>query len=217
MANECTTQWAHCNTCGHDTKHKLIAEREVNRSQTRHEGYDVEWSATYRMLECCGCEDVITKADYWHSEVDLSEDSEYFPPRVSRRMPNWANQLPNDWRQLMYETYTALHANSRRLAMMGARTLIDLYMNETVGDVGGFEQKLKALTNGGFLAEMDRGLLNAALNAGSASAHRGHNPTFGQITSTMDIVENLLQKYPLQKSAAELSKSIPTRVKPQKG
>jgi hypothetical protein len=41
--------------------------------------------------------------------------------------------------------YRSLDANSLRQPMMGARTLIDMVMNEKVGDVGSFRAKLKEL------------------------------------------------------------------------
>jgi hypothetical protein len=52
----------------------------------------------------------------------------------------------------MDETYAALHANSKRLALMGARALVDLFMNATIGDIGGFQRKLQKLVEEGYLS-----------------------------------------------------------------
>ncbi|MGV6394119.1 DUF4145 domain-containing protein [Pseudomonas caspiana] len=113
---------------------------------------------------------------------------------------------------MLQEIYTALHANSRRLAMMGARTIVDMYMNDTIGDSGGFGQKLNNLVAGGHLGKQDRDVLGAALEAGHAASHRGHIPTSAEISHVMDIVENLLQRHALKIAAAALVKGTPLRV-----
>jgi hypothetical protein len=45
---------------------------------------------------------------------------------------------------------------------------------DKVGDVGTFEQKLKALEDDGYVSKRNREVLDAALDAGNATAHRGH-------------------------------------------
>lgn len=112
---------------------------------------------------------------------------------------------------MLREIYAALHANSRRLAMMGARTIVDMYMNDTVGDIGGFDKKLNKLVTDGHLGGQDKDVLKTALEAGHAASHRGHLPSPSEISHVMDIVENLVQKKALQRSAAELKKGTPTR------
>ncbi|MNC51388.1 hypothetical protein D3C75_1006780 [compost metagenome] len=124
--------------------------------------------------------------------------------------------LPKGWIGLLNEVYSALHSNSRRLAMMGARALVDVYMNDTVSDVGGFEQKLKALVVQGHISANDKDVLAAALEAGHAAAHRGHVASESEVNHVMDIVESLLQKHALKISAAELKKGIPGRDRPKK-
>lgn len=114
----------------------------------------------------------------------------------------------------MREIYNALHANSRRLAVMGARTLIDLYLTGAVGNHGSFEQRLASLVEAGRISVDDKDVLRAALEAGHAAAHRGHNPNTSELNSVMDIVEHLLHGFVLKQSAATLHKATPPR--PQK-
>lgn len=113
----------------------------------------------------------------------------------------------------MNEIYTALHANSRRLALMGTRALVDLYMCDTVGDAGGFETKLKKLVEDRRVPLEDRKILFAALEAGHAASHRGHNPEVTKLERVLDIVENLLQKVALRSSIEKLNDSVPPRRK----
>ncbi len=96
--------------------------------------------------------------------------------------------------------------------MMGARTLLDMLMVQQVGDVGSFKQKLKKLEAGGFVSAHHVDILDAALDAGSAAAHRGHAPEAFQVNTVMDIVENLLQAfYVLPGMAQTLKKTTPPR------
>jgi len=112
----------------------------------------------------------------------------------------------------MDEIYSALHANSRRLALMGARTVVDMLLMDKVGDLGTFSEKLAQLEGHGFVGRKNREFLGAALDAGNAAAHRGYQPKKEHLDHVMDIVENLLQAvYILEEAADELKKSTPAR------
>jgi len=83
---------------------------------------------------------------------------------------------------------------------------------QKVGDVGSFKQKLKKLQAGGFVSASHVDILDVALDAGSAAAHRGHAPEEFQVNTVMDIVENLLQAfYVLPGMADTLKKTTPKR------
>ena len=203
--------WAHCNKCTGKTKHDVIAERVQSFSGSFGHAFDYHVTKTSQLIECRGCEDVALRVDWWHSEVDWSDEIDYYPPRVSRRPPSWEHSIPMEWQSLLSEIYTALHADSRRLAMMGARALVDMYMNDAVGDIGGFDRKLAQLVTAGLLGDQDKKILIAALEAGHAAAHRGYLPEADQVSHVMDIVENLLQKHTLTSSAEALNRHTPSR------
>jgi hypothetical protein len=202
--------WSFCNKCSGQTKHYCRSTQVQEHSEDAGD-FEYSWVKTSRFLECRGCEEVTLRVDWWHSEYDMSEETDFYPPRISRQAPEWHRSLPSDWQSMLREIYAALHANSRRLAMMGARTIVDMYMNDAVGDIGGFAKKLNKLVIDGHLGGQDKDVLEAALEAGHAASHRGHLPSSNQISHVMDIVENLLQKKALQHSAAELKKGTPSR------
>jgi len=140
---------------------------------------------------------------------------DYYPPITSRPLPKaWLSHLPDEMGDLLLEVYIALSSDCRRLALMGARTLVDLYMTEKLGDIGGFAQKLGQLEAQGFVSKVNREYLEAALEIGHAAAHRGHEPKAAEVEHVMDIVENLLQNYVLEHSAATLRATTPSRRKP---
>jgi hypothetical protein len=163
------------------------------------------------MLECCGCEEVMLRRSHEFSEDDGVAIS-FFPPRASRWLPTWNTALPWEMRSLLREIYTALQADSLRLAMMGARTAIETAMISKVGDNGTFADNLQALEDSGNVSKTNRKFLEAALDAGSAAAHRAHVPTPEQMNTVMDIVENLLHSlFVLEKPSTALKAAIPPR------
>src|SRR5688500_15106284 len=108
----------HCNSCRRRTKHSVIETRTTHGSEEVDGGYTVEWRDTYTMLQCIGCDAVCLRHASWFSEEPGEETLVFYPPRVSRDVPRWASELPPGIIGLLYEVYAALHADSRRLAMM---------------------------------------------------------------------------------------------------
>jgi hypothetical protein len=212
----------HCNVCGHKTKHTVVASRQQADSSLvsmdhGFEDIEVTYYTTWIMLECRGCGDVCLKCVEFFSEWNPGDEKvTFFPPPVSRKTPRWLEQLPEKMQKLLQEVYAALHADSRSLAMMGARAILDLYIVDRIGDVGTFREKLKAMEDKGHLSPHQVKLLDAALNAGHAAAHRGHIPSSDELAAAMDIVENLLQLDLLASSAKQLNESTPKRPPKQK-
>lgn len=222
MAKQNTTK-APCRNCGVWTSHVVLKSKTY---KTYDDEDDEEIGmldgepgllseTTYEMIECSGCECVTLRETERSCESDEPE-VRYFPPPGSRRQPTWGGILFPDLRMhwLLDEVYTALNAHCHWLATMGCRALIDMVMTDLVGDIGGFERKLGALEDKGFIAKHHRDLLTAALETGHAASHRGHRPTTHDLNSVLDIVEMLLhQIYVLPEVAAELKKSTPPRVR----
>ena len=220
MAEEELTK-AHCNVCGLETRHHVIVVHkqpgsEVIRDHPDDPGFEIRWDNTYYFLECCGCEEISIKMTHWDSEDPMDVSVEYFPPRVSRRQPTWLDKLPADTVELMREIYGALHADHRRLALMGARTVIDDLLVRKVGDTGTFPEKLDDLEAKGFSSRVNRDVLEAALDAGHAAVHRGYQPSPEDLSRVMDIIENALQAEMLSEEAKKLKASTPAR-KSRKG
>ena len=213
--------WSHCNECGQETKHDVVHRAERRRTHGD-DTYSIDVGSTWNVLQCRGCEEVALRRVDWHSEDDGNhEPTTYFPPRVSRRKPAWADRsnIPSEYSGLLDEVYTSLHADSRRLAMMGARALVDAVILRNVGDQRDFKQGLNALSEKYFIGVEDRRIVEAAVDVGHASSHRGHQPTPDDVDIVIDIVERLIHTEILATQAEELRKttpSRPSRVKPNK-
>ena len=151
---------------------------------------------------------------FYFSEWDHGEhEIDYYPPRIARRVPKWKDKLSDDIEKLLEEVYTALQADSRSLAMMGARALIDMVILDKVGDVGTFGQKIAKLQTDGYLSDKNRETLRAALEVGNAASHRGHRPTQEHVDTVIDIVENLLQSTILHSATTDLKNATPARTR----
>lgn len=207
--------WSYCNECGQETKHDVLHRAEHSR-RYYDDRYAVDVGSTWKVLQCRGCEEVTLQRVDWCSEDDPMDGpgpTTYFPPRVSRRKPAWASRykLPSEYVGLLDETYTALHADSRRLAMMGARALIDAVIRRNVGDQQNFARGLDALVEKTLISKHDRGIIEAAIDVGHASAHRGHEPSPEDVNVVIDIVERLIHAEVLAELAQGLREATPPR------
>lgn len=205
---------APCSICGGRTKHTVLATRDVDELENDPEDGDFSIARNrFALLECCGCESVRLRHTYeWFP--DNQSTTTFFPPHLSRRHPKWISALPKNLTALLQEIYSALASDSRCLSTMGARTVVDMVMDDKVGDIGSFKTKLEALEAQGVISRLNREYLATALDAGSAAAHRGHVPSVAEVEQVMDIVENLLDAvYILPKAAEELKKLTPMRKK----
>lgn len=209
------TVLVHCNECGHETNHDLISQ--VQRQRSFDEGqYSVEFVSRWRTLQCRGCEEVSLHRLDWCSEDDPMDGpgpGTFFPPRVSRRKPQWADrfEVPDEYTGLLDEVYVALHADSRRLAVMGARALFDAFIRRNVGEQANFAVGLKALEQKNLITQHNREVIEAALDVGHASAHRGHKPSNNSVNIVIDIVEHLIQNELLADDAKSLRSTTPKR------
>ena len=204
---------AHCNTCSGKRNHRLLAMVE-HSDQTDVEDYgQISWRYEDEMLQCLGCEHTKLRTTTNWSE-DPEPSIEYFPPVVFRQRPKWLSDLPWRLERVMSEIYSALAADSRILALIGARTATDMATLEKVGNLNTFKDKLDALESKGLVSQQNRQFLEATIEAGNAAAHRGHLPNPSDVNHAMDIVENLLESiYVLPPGADKLKKSTPPRRK----
>jgi hypothetical protein len=204
-------EWVHCNKCLDLTKHEILKEHNCG-DKDKYLDFVIWWNTKYTLFICCGCESVTLRRQYTCSEWESNQQEiEFYPPQVSRRLPPWHDKFPSEMQDLLAEIYIALRSNSRRLALMGARTAIDMFMLDKIGDIGTFEKKLKALVDSGYLGSKQHDILSVALEAGSAAAHRGYNPLPEHLNHVIDVVESLLQFYILEVQSNSVKGNIPPR------
>ncbi|QBZ83126.1 hypothetical protein GHNINEIG_01167 [Hydrogenovibrio crunogenus] len=211
-----TKKKAYCHKCRQDTNQTLLfAETEYDTREVFFEKLQGEsrWVVEQRLWnlsKCLGCEMLNLEIETIH--IGNSNTSKKQMPGKSRRVvPSWIFSLERPYIELLAEVYTAFNNGSFRLALMGVRAIFDIFMQEKVGDIGGFKKKLLELKKLHLINSTQVDLLDAAIDAGSATAHRGYNPSEEVMHSVMDIVEHLLKSISLENKLIEITSSTPKR------
>lgn len=224
-----TTQ-AHCNKCFGERRHEVLhCEQEFWQEEVgppeNPGAFVVDGGYTYEMLKCCGCGHMTVRHKHWFSE-DTDPTGEpvvhtvYYPPAISRRPPDWLGEIDNVFSsdteqltaELLKEIYVALQNDSRRLAAMGTRALIERIMIDTVGDIGSFSKNLAAFQQSGFISERQKQILETILDAGHAAMHRAYKPSLDDLKTLIDIAESIVEGvYVHTQRASALKKKIPPR------
>ena len=104
-----------------------------------------------------------------------------------------------------------MNTGSVRLPLMGARTLLDMFIVKKIGDVGSFKMKLQKLVDDKYISTSAKELLEVALEFGHATVHRGYEPSKEEINGVLDIIENILHSEALVDQTKPLKKLIPKK------
>jgi hypothetical protein len=209
---------AHCNGCLGEKNHQLLQTEETVFSESVNDGqYEIQCGTNYEMLKCMGCGSVALRATSWFSEEPMESRVRYYPPAISRRMPYWVSDIETKGdntfiEDILREVYIALQNDSRRLATMGIRALLEHVMIDKIGDKGNFIANLNEFQKQGYVAPKQREILDVVLEVGHAAMHRSYNPSEDDLKSAIDIAENLIQTiYVHKKKAHKMKSTIPKR------
>lgn len=151
-----------------------------------------------------------------------------YPPAPSRKRPEWGtlfllcfNSFELWISKLHEDIYSAIGLEAYALAAMGARAILDYVVTSKAGDKGDFKQKLTRMRDQGLITVEQVETIDAAFDAGSAAAHRGHSPSREDVYHLLDITESLLEKFYIDparqrrqaQAAAALRSNTPPRPK----
>jgi hypothetical protein len=225
---------SYCRQCGGERYHSVIAEETRPWSDDAIEGSD-----TWSMVECNGCHTVTFVHSHWFSEdYDITEDGptpilhrDLYPPAPPRKMPEWGTDgllcysLNDSWIiQLHTDIYAAIGIKAYALAAMGMRAIVDFIVTSKAGTKGNFKEKLTRMHQENLITGTQVEVIDAAFDAGSAAAHRGHSPPLVDVYIMLEITESLLQQFyvdparqrRLARDADTLKSKTPQRAKPKK-
>ena len=214
-----------CNHCKRETSHWPISSGQVRKEPVKRKGSEYSYQ-TYEVMECGDCKSLTLCIDTRIHPGPMIGDSyvrktDFYPPRLTRERPNWLKKINPQLKKLLEEIYQALDSSLLCVASTGIRTVLDRMILDKVGDVGSFKNKLNALEEKGIVDTEEKEMLFAVIDAGSASVHRGFNPTKTIITKMTDIMERVLywiyiepkEKTLLLKKAGSIRKQTPRRMK----
>jgi hypothetical protein len=223
------TEQIFCNCCLIKTNH-IVHHSFLKTKVTGHYRWiddnsiesQIDWQYVYSVLECRGCETVTFRKNSYFSEYEDNEQplSEYYPVRISRCLPNWVTDLPEDMQDLMTEVYTAFWSNNRRLATMGIRSLFDMYCEDQLGgDHGNFGVKLDLLQERKIISDEEKNIFQKTIvDFGNSATHRRFKPKYKDLEVLVQILEYLLNAYVVELRGNRLkdSVSLPPKNKPKK-
>lgn len=218
-----------CPECKTEVRVDVLHEEKTSWDDDRVWGSDRYW-----ILRCRGCDRVFFGHGHTFSEdTDEVYDPEsgqwyfapterhtYYPRALKRRQPVWF-----DWQfklkcdsisYILIEVYSALDHGLLILGATGIRTAFDaVSLQLNVDSTLSFKEKIEKLRSAQHITGRERDYLQLLVDAGSAAAHRGWNPTSEQITVLMDILEGLIHRsLILPKKADELKTSLEAKCNP---
>jgi hypothetical protein len=118
------------------------------------------------------------------------------------------------------ELYGSLDNSLNMLAAIGIRTAFDIATELLkIDQEQTFARKLDDLVINGHIGAVDRSRLETLIDAGSASAHRGWRPNFGDLDTMMDVLEHFIEhafvtperKKELDAKVTEMKGQVPPR------
>lgn len=203
---------AHCNICFGEKNHSLVHTEKTTWDK---EDAGIGGCEKYEMLKCGGCDSVILRHTSSFSE-DPEPTVRFYPPAMFRKEPDWVVYLLGGKtrvaRRLLKEIYIGIQNDSKMLATMGVRALMEYVMIDSVGDKGSFSNNLAEFTDRGFISKQQRTILEAVLEAGHATIHRSYQPSDDDLQTCVDIAEVVLQNvYVHPAKAAKLKERVPKR------
>jgi Domain of unknown function (DUF4145) len=203
------TMIAPCSQCFRETHQKVL-------HQVVHTLEDEVTHEVYRLLECAGCRGIsMAHLSFYDEGRRYCTRQRYYPTAATRKTPAWRSKLPFGV-ELFDEIYQAVGAGQYRLAVMGIRALLEQVMISNVGDQGSFERNLNIFCERGYISIKQRDSMNDILDAGHATIHRRFNPKESDVSTGLDITENVLAAiYVHGEAAASVADRVPPRPPPR--
>ncbi|RUT26947.1 hypothetical protein C0V97_03810 [Asaia sp. W19] len=193
---------------------------------------DTLWTTTdWNILKCNGCSDQTYVQKIFHfsedeTEVQRADDGElydypiphieYFPERERYPLPSYINAIRSDHPDavdLIEEIYMAFNMGMCRSASVLIRTLFDYcaLKTSTPKDTS-FKKKIEQMSASLGLNEHEKDTIATLVDAGNATAHRGWQPTLGDIDALLQVINPIVVRCLTQAPCLDnLKARIPAR------
>ena len=220
--NKIKTKKAYCYKCGTETNQVIqyvTSNFDTNAIYAAEKETEIGWVVEkndYVFSTCKGCDSHNLEITTYHigpNEIEREVNKNLLPGKSKKQVESWIFRLNKQYIELLSEVYAAFNNSGYRLAMMGLRTIVDIFIVENIGDKGTFKQKLQLLKAEGYVSNSQFELLDTSIEAGNASAHRGYKPSEEALISVIEVVEHLLKPLALQSKLSNLKDEIPQRNK----
>lgn len=227
---------AYCNKCHNNTWHRELLHHVNKKGKDGNERDWVDWSSTWQIYECKGCEEIfMLRSDYFSEdsfELRPYYNIQYFPKRAknARRKPDWyddfdvfpslaekreaSKRLPDPIIVSLYQEVYALNVEGFvTSSVITARALLENIAVIENGDNKSFKKNIAPFVERGIISVNQAEELNSIIyECGSAVMHRGHKPDKDSFNTVMDAIENLIFELYIKPSRiANLKSKTPER------
>lgn len=227
----------HCIECKRSTRHLVTVSLDKTGSESNErEGWRVDWSDRYQVIECQGCETVSFRHRSWFSEAqDFDDDGtteRVYPLRNKDAInPRPYHNVPSNLRRIYTELIDCFNNDSPTLCAAGLRALVEgVCAQQGIADgpvelpaKGGgtqvvrrdnLEGRIAGLQEKGLLTQSSAQTLHEHRYLGNSAVHELARPFSDELKLAIEIVEHVLEQlYELPEKAAELHRAIDRRKK----
>ena len=227
----------HCLECKRPTRHRVMVSLDKNATAyDKAEGWSVDWSDRYQVLECQGCETITFRHQHWFSEAqDFDDDGtteRLYPMRNKDAVTSKSfHNVPSNLRRIYNELIDCFNNDSPTLCAAGLRALVEGICAEQgildgpveVPAKGGgtqtvrkenLEGRIAGLQEKSLLTQASAQTLHEHRYLGNSAVHELARPSSDELKLAIEIVEHVLEQlYELPEKAAALQRATARRKK----
>ncbi|MFV2390032.1 DUF4145 domain-containing protein [Escherichia coli] len=187
---------SYCRDCCKNTNHNVLSEHT--------DAYREEYSCdiSYQILQCLGCDTKSFRNVFYDLEAayptdennwEVPEEVTVYPKAVEghKEIKNlW--DLPDIVRTIYSEVLTALRENSKVLAGLGLRAVVEAVCNDLTIPGRNLEVRINKLVSSGYISKNDAERLHGIRFMGNDAAHDIKTPKSTTLSVALQIVEHLI-------------------------
>lgn len=201
-----------CIKCIVKTRHKVLFSIDVQGNED-----DYYWDTSYQIIQCEGCHEISFRQEEINSEdlipIDNSSDAEHivyeslFPLRLENYKGIDTISLPYPINRIYKETLNAILSDSRVLAGIGLRALLEAISKEHGATGKNLYEKIDDFVNKQLVTPSNKELLHEIRLLGNDAAHEMIIHSKEKLLLAMRVIEILLTNvYVLPKQMKEIFK-----------
>lgn len=197
---------SYCRDCCKKTNHVILSEH----TESHREEYSCDIS--YQILQCLGCDTKSFRKVFYDLEAayptfenhwEVPEDVTVYPKVVEghKEIQNLCD-LPDIVITIYSEVLTALRENSKILAGLGLRAVVEAVCNDLTISGRNLEVRINKLASSGYISKNDAERLHGIRFMGNDAAHDIKTPKDTTLSVALQIIEHLIVSvYILEKKA----------------
>ncbi|EFI7843643.1 hypothetical protein BW78_21810 [Escherichia coli O174:H21 str. 03-3269] len=187
---------SYCRDCCKNTNHNILSEH----TDVYREEYSCDIS--YQILQCLGCDTKSFRNVFYDLEAayptdennwEVPKEVTVYPKAVEghKEIKNlW--DLPDIVRTIYSEVLTALRENSKVLAGLGLRAVVEAVCNDLTIPGRNLEVRINKLVSSGYISKNDAERLHGIRFMGNDAAHDIKTPKSTTLSVALQIVEHLM-------------------------